>query len=655
VPEYLAPGVYVEETSFRPKSIEGVSTSTAAFIGPTRFGPLRGEPELLTSFADFERIYGGLDKLDIVTGAPQMTGSPPEVEYPTETVDNYVAHGVRAFFEEGGRRCYVVRTYREAEPAPGDGSPPTGLEVLPVGTATGTVPAPVTSPPSTQPLGLTLVARYPGAAGNLRVEFLPVVGRNLLVDAGGTATLRGAEVHDVVVVTSTASPPTTTETFYDVDRNVSGEFILVAADGSTQAVSGLNPTTDAVRRLTVTVQFERPLNRPGQPGALYDTPEVLEDFMLFPDDRRSLATYFNEEAPSRRVALQVPFYLHAEDLAAGGAITGADYARSLFALDVAEDEVAVTQCVMDGGNDGQQSGVAEYEGDTDSADVQERSGLKAVEDIEDVSILAAPGYTARIGSEDVTSSRILGVQGLLISHCERMRYRIAVLDTPSPLTPSEAREYRGTISSTYAALYYPWVTIFDPISRRELNLPPSGFITGIYARNDADRGVQKAPGNEVLRLAIGVETRINTAQQDVLNPESVNCIRFFEGRGYRLWGARLTTDDAEYKYVNIRRYLAYLERSIDEGTQVFVFESNGPALWDNVRRTVDNFLRNEWQSGRLLGRTDDEAYFVRCDLSTMTQNDLDNGRLICEVGVSLLRPAEYVIFRIGQKLIETGG
>jgi len=287
--------------------------------------------------------------------------------------------------------------------------------------------------------------------------------------------------------------------------------------------------------------------------------------------------------------------------------------------------------------------------------VQERSGLKAVEDIEDVSILAAPGYTARIGAEDVTSSRILGVQGLLISHCERMRYRIAVLDTPSPLTPSEAREYRGTISSTYAALYYPWVTIFDPISRRELNLPPSGFITGIYARNDADRGVQKAPGNEVLRLAIGVETRINTAQQDVLNPESVNCIRFFEGRGYRLWGARLTTDDVEYKYVNIRRYLAYLERSIDEGTQVFVFESNGPALWDNVRRTVDNFLRNEWQSGRLLGRTADEAYFVRCDLSTMTQNDLDNGRLICEVGVSLLRPAEYVIFRIGQKLIETGG
>jgi hypothetical protein len=167
--------------------------------------------------------------------------------------------------------------------------------------------------------------------------------------------------------------------------------------------------------------------------------------------------------------------------------------------------------------------------------------------------------------------------------------------------------------------------------------------------------VQKAPGNEVLRLAIGVETRINTAQQDVLNPESVNCIRFFEGRGYRLWGARLTTDDVEYKYVNIRRYLAYLERSIDEGTQVFVFESNGPALWDNVRRTVDNFLRNEWQSGRLLGRTADEAYFVRCDLSTMTQNDLDNGRLICEVGVSLLRPAEYVIFRIGQKLIETGG
>lgn len=655
MPEYLAPGVYVEETSFRPKSIEGVSTSTAAFIGPTRFGPTEGEPELLTSFADFERIYGGLDKLDLVTGPPQTSGSPPRVTYPTDTVDNYLAHGVRAFFEEGGRRCYVVRTYREAEAAAGGESPPTALSDLPVGTATGAVPVPVTSPPAAPPPGLTLVARYPGAAGNLRVQFQPVVGRNMLANAGGTPTLTGGEVHDTVMVTSSASPPAVTETFYDVDRDRAGAFILVAADESTLAVSALNPATDAVRRLTVTVEFERPLNRPEQPGAQYDEPEVLEDFTLFPDDRRSLATYFNEDAPSRRVALQVPFYIHAEDLASGGAVTGADYARSLFTLDVAADRVEPTRCRMDGGNDGQQPSVGEYEGDTDPAAVQEKSGLKAIEDLEDVSILAAPGYTARLGNEEVMSPRILGIQGLLVSHCERMRYRIAVLGTPSDLTPSEAREYRGTVSSKHAALYYPWVTIFDPVSRRELQLPPGGFIAGIYARNDVDRGVQKAPANEVLRLAVGVETRINTAQQDVLNPESVNCIRFFEGRGYRLWGARLATDDVEYKYVNIRRYLAYLQRSIDEGTQVFVFESNGPALWDNVRRTVDNFLRNEWQSGRLLGRTADEAYFVRCDLSTMTQNDLDNGRLICEVGVALLRPAEYVIFRIGQKLIETGG
>jgi phage tail sheath protein FI len=152
----------------------------------------------------------------------------------------------------------------------------------------------------------------------------------------------------------------------------------------------------------------------------------------------------------------------------------------------------------------------------------------------------------------------------------------------------------------------------------------------------------------VVNGAIGFETLLNKAQQEVLNPEGINCFRFFEGRGFRLWGARTISSDPEWKYVNLRRYFAYLEHSIDKGTQWAVFEPNGELLWGNVRRTIEDFLLNEWTMGALLGDKPERAYFVKCDRSTMTQNDLDNGRLVCLIGVAPLRPAEFVIFRIGQ-------
>jgi phage tail sheath protein FI len=192
------------------------------------------------------------------------------------------------------------------------------------------------------------------------------------------------------------------------------------------------------------------------------------------------------------------------------------------------------------------------------------------------------------------------------------------------------------------------VRVLDPVTREPIHLPPSGFVAGIYARNDINRGVYKAPANEVVETAISLETILNKSQQDVLNPLGINCFRFFEGRGYRLWGARTISSDPEWKYVNLRRYFAYLEHSIDKGTQWAVFEPNGDLLWANVRRTISDFLLNEWQNGALLGDKPENAYFVKCDRSTMTQNDLDNGRLVCLVGVAALRPAEFVIIRIGQ-------
>jgi phage tail sheath protein FI len=301
--------------------------------------------------------------------------------------------------------------------------------------------------------------------------------------------------------------------------------------------------------------------------------------------------------------------------------------------------------VLEGGNDGQRPPADAYEGTTDDVSLA-KTGLMSFEDIDEISIVAAPGSTFGYngGYKDDAST----ILTLLIAHAERMRYRIAVLDSGDDQSIADVRALRAKLDSSYAALYYPWITVLDPVTRKEINLPPSGFVAGIYARNDIQRAVYKAPANEVVSLAINFEKVLNKAQQDILNPLGINCFRFFEDRGLRLWGARTISSDPEWKYVNLRRYFAYLEHSIDKGTQWAVFEPNGDLLWANVRRTVSDFLLNEFQNGALLGDKPEKAYFVRCDRSTMTQNDLDNGRLVCLVGVAALRPAEFVIFRIGQ-------
>jgi len=301
--------------------------------------------------------------------------------------------------------------------------------------------------------------------------------------------------------------------------------------------------------------------------------------------------------------------------------------------------------VLTSGNDGGRPGADEYEGQADPATTT-KTGLKSFEDIDELSIIAAPGST--FGYNDGFRDDASTIFGLLIAHAEKMRYRIAVLDSGDGQSIADVRALRAKLDSTYAALYYPWVTILDPVTRKEINLPPSGFVSGIYARNDITRAVYKAPANEVVNLAINFETVLNKAQQDVLNPLGINCFRFFEDRGFRLWGARTISSDPEWKYVNLRRYFAYLEHSIDKGTQWAVFEPNGELLWANVRRTISDFLLNEWTNNALLGDKPESAYFVRCDRSTMTQNDIDNGRMVCLIGVAALRPAEFVIFRIGQ-------
>jgi phage tail sheath protein FI len=309
---------------------------------------------------------------------------------------------------------------------------------------------------------------------------------------------------------------------------------------------------------------------------------------------------------------------------------------------------AETRYELAGGNDGVRPTAEEYRGRGGDPNVAAatKSGLVSFEDIDEISIVAAPGLT--FGANNGYAATAQAATANILSHVQRMRYRVAVLDSPDDQAVSQVRESRAVLDERRAALYYPWVSILDPVTRERLNVPPSGFVTGIYARNDIERGVSKAPANEVVTGAIGLETLVNKAQQEVLNPEGVNCIRLFENRGFRVWGARTLSSDPEWKYVNVIRYFVYLEHSIDRGTQWAVFESNGEALWANVRRTIEDFLFSEWRTGALLGSKPEEAFFVRVDRSTMSQNDIDNGRLVCIIGVAVVKPAEFVIFRIGQ-------
>jgi uncharacterized protein len=318
--------------------------------------------------------------------------------------------------------------------------------------------------------------------------------------------------------------------------------------------------------------------------------------------------------------------------------------RDLVLQENISDSARYMEVSLSGGNDGLRPNAGDYEGQADTSS-SVKTGLKQFEDIEDISIVAAPGST--FGYEDRKDDANT-VISLLIQHCQYMSYRIAVIDSGNGQHLNQVQDMRARFDSSYAAMYYPWVRILDPVTRAPIFLPPSGFVSGIYARNDITRAVYKAPANEVVNLSIGFEILLNKAQQDVLNPLGINCFRYFEGRGYRLWGGRTMSSDPEWKYVSLRRYFAYLEHSIDRGTQWAVFEPNGPLLWNNVRQTISDFLYNEFTSGALLGDKPDKAYFVRCDRSTMTQNDLDNGRLVCLIGVCPVKPAEFVIFRIGQ-------
>jgi len=611
--EYLAPGVYVEEVSFRSKSIEGVPTSTTGFAGMARYGPVQypggptsSEPRLITSFTEFERIYGGLEPLHLEGGDVRV---------------NYLAHSARAFFLNGGKRLYISRVFSQIDPEAN-----TGVAERTISFATTEA---------------VWRARWPGSFGNVYVNAQAVRSRNVAytTDAFGGTLLQAnrARAGAVVELVDALADPPAPDAPLVVDNLLA---VAVDADGRqtfiNSAGAAVEPPLDASLLLielnvSVVVDPERT--------------DFYGELGFHPDQKRFVGRILDRDDPADEGAV---VYLDWDPDSLGAT----DNERYAAALQLAVALTGNTERRLQGGNDGALISADELLGQVADPDIAsiKATGLEALGEIDDIAIVAAPDAST-LGSDD----EIILATSHLINHATQQRYRIAVLDGPPESSMNEIREFRGRFDSKYAALYYPWVVTLDPTERtaqgappKRLYLPPSGFVAGIYARSDIERGVHKAPANEVVQGLTHFEMNINKPRQDVLNPEGINALRFFEGRGNRVWGARTISSDPEWKYVNVRRFFIFLEHSIDKATQWAVFEPNGERLWANIRRTVEDFLLVQWKNGALLGEKPEQAFFVRCDRTTMTQNDLDNGRLICLIGVAPVKPAEFVIFRIGQ-------
>ncbi|GAA1996240.1 phage tail sheath family protein [Microbacterium pumilum] len=610
MPEYLTPGVYVEETSFRSRSIEGVATSTFGMAGLTRYGPvpyiatlpgnrvltMTPSATLVTSFAEFERAFGGLDPVGTLTDTT-----------------NYLAFAARAFFANGGRRLYVARVF-PFTPDPNDATA-IGLTENLAQLAVGT------------PVVGTFRARWPGvAAQGMSVSVRLKRSKNVF-----SGTLKGVRPGALIELFSDNTvpkddDPPNTAALRIVDALNATTVGLRKADGTVEAVP---PGTQSAFRLTVTVDVRWGGRFDSYPGLEVDPSGT---------NPRSIVNVLRSGEPADEMAV-VWFDPGAAPASPADVLAGLLTLSSGIGgyLTLGGEGTGLTASVIKG-----------RESDPDDPS-RAAVGLGALAEVEDIAIVASPDAVRLAKAEQVTATNDL------IEHCAPGAYRIGIVDPPKDSSISKVREFRAQFDTSYAALYYPWMDIVDPTARPDpgappplIQLPPSGFTAGIYARSDIERGVHKAPANEVVRGIVGFKQNVTFDRQSVLNPEGINALRFFEGRANRVWGARTMSSDPEWKYVNVRRLFLFLEHSIERSTQWAVFEPNNHRLWASIRQSVEDFLVTVWRTGALMGTKPEEAFFVRCDRTTMTQNDLDNGRMICLIGVAPTYPAEFVIFRIGQ-------
>jgi len=718
MPEYLHPGVYIEEL-LGPQPIQGVSTSTTGMVGVTQKGPTEGKPVLVTSFADFRQQFGSFL-------------NPPDDDAERlrwELDDQQGGHwwrfplAVKGFFDNGGLRLYVKRVVSSQATAAFATVPTSVITDRPPGAATDPLrlvaPAAPAPPAAAPPDLLRAAAKASGGWGNsIYVRVRPDRARRIqavnaqgtgplattlatelaqggtsavlkwparlesvtgpvVVEIGGARSLVNAvpnAANERVTLTLTQAAParkpsgTAVKIFRSVGQplaGAAGQFTVPLARTSEDAVypGALVLVGPNEARATVTAVTPPPAAQPAPgprvPGTVTltavtpasfppvfesDVVEVVEaavDVRYQPDTGEPEIT----EAFSGLRLDQ----LRGTPQSIVDAVNADSNLVSLELLDV-PPETTVAWNLFPGGQSTDGDGYLKLDnGDDRLSDLApqdfvgtdggsgHRTGIQALEDIEDIAICAVPGIWAR------------SVQSALIAHCELLRDRFAVLDPQHDLGIQEVLAFRSPLDSNYAALYYPWVTVPDPFTGENIPMPPSGHMTGVYALVDTERGVHKAPANVVIQQIVGFDSDVNEREQDLLNPVGINALREFPMRGLRVWGARTISSVPEWRYVNVRRLFIFIEDSIKQGTQWVVFEPNAEPLWALVTQAITNFLDTVWRTGALEGTKQEEAFFVRCDRSTMTEDDIANGRLIVEIGIAPVKPAEFVIFRFRQK------
>jgi phage tail sheath protein len=270
--------------------------------------------------------------------------------------------------------------------------------------------------------------------------------------------------------------------------------------------------------------------------------------------------------------------------------------------------------------------------------VGKKSGLFLFDTIPEIALVAAPGVTDP------------AAQDAILSHCEKNRFRFAVLDSPETLEKG-IDSIPTPRDSILGAYYFPWIQMYDMVADQNVYAPPSGGLCGVYSRVDSTRGVHKAPANEIFRTAIGLKYNLTDAEQELLNPKGINCIREFPGKGIRVWGARTISSNPEWRYVNVRRLFCMVEQALQNGTNWVVFEPNTRDLWKKIVRNITAFLLNIWRSGALFGDTPEEAFYVRCDDELNPPESIDAGYVVIELGLAPAKPAEFVVFRVSQKTL----
>lgn len=687
MPEYLAPGVYVEEVNAGPPPIGGVGTTTTGMVGVTRRGPEKGAPTLVTSYPEFVRAFGGAFDL-----------GPPFADH------RDLPDAARGFFANGGRRLYVSRvvpaTASAAKVTLAGGSVtrlrtdalPTATQLPLVGTrglrtgsrlqlvmekngatTSSAVLEVTTYDPATDtvtlngplPSGPTFEARYThvltnvagltasgtvtalAGPGSARPATFGLVasssgswGGAVRVGVGYRSAARAVVRHTEMTAATTSVPLTTTAGFYagawvevtfgtaaaqKVYRKVLqvvGTALVV--DGPAVAAGAWSPVAPLTETRVRTCEFD------------------LSISWTDPVER----TTVTEQLPGLTLE-NVPGRYYVDQLASSSLVrvdptVTAPAATHPFLFPSPADGLADTLTTP--GSDGTAAPTPpEYVG-TELAP-NEATGLLALEKVDEIALLAAPGVT------DVA------VQGALVEQATRLMDRFAVLDPPkSPTgkaaTLDQVQTHAATFDTRYAAIYYPRVVAPDPVTGGTRVVAPSGHVLGVYARVDTTRGVHKAPANEVILGITDLEQPITRGQQEILNPRGINVLRDLRAdrRGLRVYGARCLTSEQDWVQLNVRRLFIFVEESLDQGTQWVVFEPNDHRLWRRVVDSVSIFLEGLWRDGALMGEKKEEAFFVHCDRSTMTDDDILGGRLVVEIGIAPVRAAEFVVLRIGHWL-----